>query len=60
MSLDGLKPEEKVNLAIGMTDACVRVCADAVRDQYGTINEGELLERVRERIMYAKRRESGV
>lgn len=56
MSLDELKPEEKVSLAVGMTDVCVRVCADAVRDRYPTIKEEELVERVRERIMYGKRR----
>lgn len=56
MSLEELKPEERVALAIGMTDVCVRVCADAVRDQYPTIKEQELVERVRERIMYGKRR----
>ena len=28
-----LKPEVKVNMAIGMSDVCVRVCADGVRDQ---------------------------
>lgn len=54
--LEKLKPEERVALAIGMTDVCVRVCADAVRDQYPTIKEQELVERVRERIMYGKRR----
>jgi len=47
-------PEEKVNLAIGMTDLCVRVCADAVRDGYTTIEERELIELVRERITCRK------
>lgn len=28
-----LKPEDRVNLAVGMSDVCVRVCADGVRDQ---------------------------
>lgn len=54
--MEKLKPEEKVNLAIGMTDVCVRVCADAVRDRYRTIKEEELVERVRERLMYGKLR----
>jgi len=57
LPLDHLKPEEKVNIAIGMTDLCVLVCADAVRDQYSTIEDEELMERVRERIMFGKRRE---
>jgi len=60
LSLDRLKPEEKVNLAISMTDTCVRVCADAVKDRYRTIREEELIERVRERIVYGKRRRSEV
>ena len=60
LSLDELKPEDKVNLAISMTDACVRVCAEALRNQHPTIKEEELLERVRERIMFGKRREREV
>jgi len=28
-----LKPEDRVNLAVGMSDVCVWVCADGVRDQ---------------------------
>ena len=56
MALEKLKPEEKVNLAIDMIDVCIRICADAIRDQNDTIKEEELLERVRERIMYRKRR----
>jgi len=28
-----LKPEERVNLAVGMSDVCVRVCADGVRER---------------------------
>jgi len=51
-----MKPEEKVNLAINMTDVCVQVCADAIKDQEATIKEKELLEKVRARIMYGKRR----
>jgi hypothetical protein len=53
--IEKLKPEEKVNLAISMTDACTRICADAIKDQAGAIKEGKLIEKVRERIMYQKR-----
>jgi len=60
LSAGDLKPEEKVNLAIVMTDVCVRVCADAVRDQNPGIDEVELIEQVRERIVYSRRRGSGV
>lgn len=58
--MDELKPEEKVNLAISMTDACVRVCVDAVRDRDPAVKDEKLVELVRERIMYGKRRERGV
>jgi len=54
--LEKLKPEEKVNLSISMTDACVSICFDAIKDQDETIKEEELMEKVRARIMYQKRR----
>lgn len=50
-----LTPEERVNLSIGMSDVCIRVCADGVRDQNPDISEEELIERVRERLMFDKR-----
>ncbi len=46
--------EEKVNLAISLSDACVQVCVDSVRDRNSKIGEDELLERVRERISFGK------
>jgi hypothetical protein len=55
-----LKPEERVNLAIGMTDVCVRICADGVRDGNPSLGEEEIVERVRERLMFSKPRRSGV
>jgi len=54
--LGRLKPEEKVNLSISMVDVCVRICADALKDQDVSIKEEELLEKVRERTMCRKRR----
>lgn len=54
-----LKPEERVNLAIGMSDVCIRVCADGIRDQNPGISEKELIERVRERLLFDKRHLSG-
>lgn len=51
-----LKPEDRVNLAVDMSDVCIRVCADGVRDQNPGISEEELIERVRERLMFSKRR----
>ena len=58
MSLSELEPEEKVNLAISMTDVCVRVCADGIRDRHPEITEEELVEKVRERITCARKREA--
>ena len=57
LPLDNLKPKEKVNFAVSMTDVCVRVCAGAVTDKCPRIKDEELMERVRERIMFGKRRE---
>jgi len=55
-----LKLERRVNLAIDMSDVCVRVCADGVRDQNPGISEEELIERVRERLMFDKGRKREV
>ena len=52
--MEKLKPEEKVNLAINMTNACVRICVDAIKDQDKTIKEEELIEKVRARRLYRK------
>jgi len=53
--LGRLRPEEKVNIAIDMTDAIVGVCAEGIRAQYPDITEEELIERLRERIAWMKR-----
>ncbi|MGQ9545524.1 MAG: hypothetical protein ACUVQX_07035 [Candidatus Bathycorpusculaceae bacterium] len=53
--LGRLKPEEKVNLAIGMSDAVVRICAEGVRAQNPNISDKELIEKLRERIEWSKR-----
>jgi len=42
-------------MAISMTDLCVRVCADGIRDQSPNISEEELAEQIRERFVFAKR-----
>jgi hypothetical protein len=55
-----LRPEERVNLAVGMSDVCVRVCADGVRDGDPSVSEEELVLRVRERLLFSKRRNSEV
>jgi len=43
-------------MAIDMTDAVVRVCAEGIRAQYPEITEEELIERLRERFAWMKRR----
>jgi hypothetical protein len=53
-SLEKLKPEEKVNIAINMTDVCTRITADGIRDLYRDIKDEELLEKIRERISYGR------
>ena len=53
--LGRLKPEDKVNLAIDMSDACVRICAEGIRAQFPRITEQELIEKLRERIEWHKR-----
>jgi len=49
-----LTPEERVNLAINMTDVCVRICAEGIRDQHPGITEDRLLELLRERIAFGR------
>jgi hypothetical protein len=53
--LGRLKPEEKVLIAMDMTDGCVHICADGIRSQYPGISEEELLEKLRERLEWSKR-----
>ena len=50
-----LKPEEKVAIAIDMTDACVRICATGIRAQCPDITEAELNEKLRKRLEWSKR-----
>jgi hypothetical protein len=57
LSFAKLKPEEKVELAISMTDVCVRICADGIRDRQPTISELELMKQIRERFEFMKRYE---
>jgi hypothetical protein len=53
-----LKPEEKVAIAIDMTDACVRICADGIKAQNPGISEGALVEKLRERLEWIKRKQT--
>jgi hypothetical protein len=54
--LGRLKPEEKVAMTISMTDACVRVCAEGIKAQNPGISEEQLIENLRERLQWPKRR----
>ena len=54
--LGRLKPEEKVAIAIDMTDACLRVCASGIRERNPDIGDEELRIRLRERLEWSKRR----
>jgi hypothetical protein len=49
-----LTPEERVDLAVNMSDVCIRVCAEGVKSQYPNISEEKLIELVRERLMFEK------
>lgn len=53
--LGNMKPEEKVAVAIDMTDACVNVCKAGIRAQYPGISEAELDEKLRKRLEWQKR-----
>ena len=57
--LGRLKPEEKVAIAMDMTDACVRICADGIRAQCPGISEEELIAKLRERLEWSKRYRKG-
>jgi len=50
-----LKPEERVALAMDMTEAMVRVCAEGIKAQNPNITEKELMEKLRERLEWSKR-----
>jgi hypothetical protein len=53
--LGHLKPEEKVLICMDLTDGCVRMCADGIRNQFPGISEEELIVRLRERLEWSKR-----
>lgn len=49
-----LRPEEKVNLAVSMTDVCTRICAEGIRDRNVSLKEKHVIENVRQRITSKK------
>ncbi len=52
-----LLPEIKVNMAIDMTDAMGGVCTEGIKARYPGISEEDLLEKLRERFEWARRRQ---
>jgi hypothetical protein len=50
-----LKPEEKIDATIQMTDAMVKICADGIRDRNPNMTEEQLQEELRKRIDSKKR-----
>jgi len=57
--LGRLPPDVKVNMAVDMTEAMVSVCLEGVRAQNPKLTDVELMERLRERFEWAKRRRGG-
>jgi hypothetical protein len=53
--LGRLKPEEKVRICMDMIEGCVRICAGGIRNQFPSISEEELMEKLRERLQWSKR-----
>jgi len=55
-----LKPDERVNAAVYMSDLSLKVCCDSIKDQNCKITEEELVKRVTERIGFGRRRNDEV
>jgi hypothetical protein len=53
--LGRLSRDEKVAVALDMSDACLCVCAEGIRAQYPGILEEELVEKLRARLEWSKR-----
>jgi len=58
LNVKKLKREEKVNLAINMTDVVIQICTDGIKDQNPDITEAELKAKLRERLTRQKRQTS--
>lgn len=57
--LGRLPPDVKVSMAVDMTEAMVSVCLEGVRAQNPKLTDVELMERLREKFEWAKRRRGG-
>ena len=54
--LGRLKPAEKVRICIDMTDGCIRICAEGIRNQFPGISQEELIQKLRDRLQWSKQR----
>jgi hypothetical protein len=52
--LGRLQPEKKVMIAISMTDGVVSICAEGIRQQNPYLNDEAVLEKIRERLEWAR------
>lgn len=57
--LGRLEPGVKVNMAVELTEAMVSVCMEGMRAQNPNMTEEELMERLRERLEWAKQSQRG-
>jgi hypothetical protein len=55
--LGRLRREVKANMAIEMTDSMARVCMEGMRAQNPSVTEKELVEMLRRRFEWARRRQ---
>lgn len=53
--LGKLQPEEKVDMALDMSDFVLRVCAAGIKAENPDISDEELIEKLRERLEWSKR-----
>jgi hypothetical protein len=53
--LGTLKPEEKVLLCMDMTDGCLQIRADGIRNLFPEISEEQLFNELRQRLEWSKR-----
>ncbi len=49
-----LTPEEKVNLAINMSDVAIQICADGIKDLNPDMTTAELKIELRKRLSYRR------
>lgn len=55
MSSNKLKPQDRVRLAVSMTNVVTRICADGVKEAHPKITEEELISLLRRRFSFGRR-----